>query len=71
MSKVMRIRTLLLLSTCAASLSLQAETLDEGIRDTTEMSEVVVTGTRLLSCQLSWNKRPGCSPQAEACWVMA
>ena len=46
MSKVMRIRTLLLLSTCAASLSLQAETQDEGIRDTTEMSEVVVTGTR-------------------------
>ena len=42
----MRIRTLLLLSTCAASLSLQAETLDEDIRDTTEMSEVVVTGTR-------------------------
>lgn len=41
----MQIRTLLL-STCAASLSLQAETLDEGIRDTTEMSEVVVTGTR-------------------------
>ena len=37
MSKVMRIRTLLLLSTCAASLSLQAETQDEGIRDTTEM----------------------------------
>ena len=46
MSKVMRIRTLLLLSTCAASLSMQAETQDEGIRDTTEMSEVVVTGTR-------------------------
>lgn len=42
----MQIRTLLLLSTCAASLSLQAETLNDGIQDTTEMSEVVVTGTR-------------------------
>ena len=42
----MQIRTLLLLSTCAASISLQAETLNDGIQDTTEMSEVVVTGTR-------------------------
>ena len=42
----MQIRTLLLLITCAASISLQAETLNDGIQDTTEMSEVVVTGTR-------------------------
>ena len=42
----MQIRTLLLLSTCAASISLQVETLNDGIQDTTEMSEVVVTGTR-------------------------
>ena len=42
----MTIRTLLLLSASLASLSLQAETLDEGIQDTTKMSEVVVTGTR-------------------------
>ena len=42
----MTIRTLLLLSASLASLSLQAETLDESIQDTTKMSEVVVTGTR-------------------------
>lgn len=42
----MQIRTLLLLGTCAASFSLQAGTLDEGLRDTTQMNEVVVTGTR-------------------------
>ncbi len=42
----MRIRTLLLLSTFAASLSLQANDLDESLRDTTKMSEVVVTGSR-------------------------
>ena len=39
----MQIRTFLLLATCAASLSLQAE---EVLRDTTRMDEVVVTGTR-------------------------
>ena len=42
----MTIRTLLLLSASLATLNLQAETLDEGIQDTTKMSEVVVTGTR-------------------------
>ena len=42
----MTIRTLLLLSASLASLSLQAETMEEGIQDTTKMSEVVVTGTR-------------------------
>lgn len=39
----MQTRTFLLLATCAASLSLQAE---ETLRDTTRMDEVVVTGTR-------------------------
>lgn len=39
----MQNRTFLLLATCAASLSLQAE---EALRDTTRMDEVVVTGTR-------------------------
>lgn len=39
----MQPRTFLLLATCAASLSLQAE---ETLRDTTRMDEVVVTGTR-------------------------
>ena len=39
----MQIRTFLLLATCAAGLSLQAE---EALRDTTRMDEVVVTGTR-------------------------
>ena len=39
----MQIRTLLLLCTCAASLSMQAE---ETLRDTTHMAEVVVTGSR-------------------------
>ena len=43
---VMQIRTLLLLGVSAASLSLQAETLSEEMKDTTQMSEVVVTGTR-------------------------
>ena len=42
----MQIRTLFLLSACAATLSLQAETQSEGIQDTTRISEVVVTGTR-------------------------
>ena len=42
----MQIRTLLLLGTFAASLSLQANEQEESIRDTTRMSEVVVTGTR-------------------------
>ncbi len=42
----MQIRTLFLLGTCAASISLQAAELGEGIQDTTLMSEVVVTGTR-------------------------
>lgn len=42
----MTIRTLLLLSASLASLSLQAETQNESIQDTTKMSEVVVTGTR-------------------------
>jgi len=42
----MQIRTLLLLGAGAASLSLQAATLSEEIQDTTQMSEVVVTGTR-------------------------
>lgn len=42
----MQIRTLLLLVAGAASLSLQAATLSEEIQDTTQMSEVVVTGTR-------------------------
>ena len=42
----MQIRTLLLLGAGAASLSLQAATLSEEIQDTTQMGEVVVTGTR-------------------------
>ena len=42
----MQIRTLLLLGAGAASLSSQAATLSEEIQDTTQMSEVVVTGTR-------------------------
>ena len=42
----MQIRTFLLLGACAACLSLQAETQNEGIQDSTQMSEVVVTGTR-------------------------
>ena len=42
----MQIRTLLLLVAGAASLSLQAATLSEVIQDTTQMGEVVVTGTR-------------------------
>ena len=42
----MQIRTLLLLGASLASLSLQAETQDESVKDTTQMSEVVVTGTR-------------------------
>ena len=42
----MQIRTLLLLGVGAASLSLQAATLNEEIQDTTQMGEVVVTGTR-------------------------
>lgn len=42
----MQIRTFLLLGVSAAYLSIQAETQNEGIRDTTQMSEVVVTGTR-------------------------
>ena len=40
----MQIRTLLLLGASAACLTLQAE--NESLRDTTDMSEVVVTGTR-------------------------
>ena len=39
----MQIRTFLLLASCVAGLSLQAE---ETLRDTTRMDEVVVTGTR-------------------------
>ena len=39
----MQIRTFLLLASCVAGLSLQAE---EALRDTTRMDEVVVTGTR-------------------------
>ena len=42
----MQIRTFLLLGASAACLSLQAETQNEGIQDSTQMSEVVVTGTR-------------------------
>ena len=42
----MHIRTLLLLSVSAASVSLQAESLNEEMLDTTKMNEVVVTGTR-------------------------
>lgn len=42
----MQIRTLLLLGVSTASLSLQAETQREAVQDTTQMSEVVVTGTR-------------------------
>ena len=42
----MQIRTFLLLGASAACLTLQAETQKEGIQDTTQMSEVVVTGTR-------------------------
>ena len=42
----MRIRTLLLFVASLCGLSLQAETQSEGIKDTTQMSEVVVTGTR-------------------------
>ena len=42
----MQIRTLLLLGVSAASLSMQAETLSEETQDTTQISEIVVTGTR-------------------------
>ena len=42
----MRIRTLLLFVASLCGLSLQAETQSEGIKDITQMSEVVVTGTR-------------------------
>jgi iron complex outermembrane receptor protein len=42
----MQIRTLLLLGASAASLSMQAEALNEESQDTTQMNEVVVTGTR-------------------------
>lgn len=43
----MQIRTLLLLfSASTACLTLQAETQNEGIKDTTQIGEVVVTGTR-------------------------
>lgn len=42
----MRIRTLLLFVASLCGLSLQAETQSEGIKDTTQMSEVVVTGSR-------------------------
>ena len=42
----MQIRTFLLLGASAACLTLQAETQKEGIQDTTQMNEVVVTGTR-------------------------
>ncbi len=42
----MKIRTLLLLGVSIASLPLQAENQSEVIKDTTRMSEVVVTGTR-------------------------
>ncbi|MBO7471920.1 MAG: TonB-dependent receptor [Bacteroidaceae bacterium] len=42
----MRIRTFLLLGASVVCLSMQAETQNEGIQDTTQMSEVVVTGTR-------------------------
>jgi iron complex outermembrane receptor protein len=42
----MQIRAFLLLGACAAFLTVQAETQDEAIKDTTQMSEVVVTGTR-------------------------
>lgn len=42
----MQIRTLFLLGAGAACLTLQAETQNETVRDTTRMNEVVVTGTR-------------------------
>lgn len=42
----MRIRTLLLFVASLCGLSLQAETQNESIKDTTQMSEVVVTGSR-------------------------
>ncbi len=42
----MQIRTLLLLGASTTCLSMQAATLSEEILDTTQMSEVVVTGTR-------------------------
>lgn len=42
----MQIRTLFIIVASLASLSLQAETQNEGIKDTTQMSEVVVTGSR-------------------------
>ncbi len=42
----MQIRTLFLLGAGIISLNLQAETQNEGIQDTTKMSEVVVTGSR-------------------------
>lgn len=42
----MQIRTLLLFVASLCGLSLQAETQSEGIKDTTQMSEVVVTGSR-------------------------
>lgn len=42
----MQIRTLFIIVASLASLSLQAETQNESIKDTTQMSEVVVTGSR-------------------------
>ena len=42
----MQIRTLFIFVASLASLSLQAETQNESIKDTTQMSEVVVTGSR-------------------------
>jgi len=42
----MQIRTFLLLGASAACLSVQAEAQNEGVRDTTQMNEIVVTGTR-------------------------
>ena len=42
----MQIRTFLSLSASIVSLSMQGETLAEVIRDTTEINEVVVTGSR-------------------------
>ena len=42
----MQIRTLLLLGASTVCLTLQAKTKKEGIQDTIQMSEVVVTGTR-------------------------
>ena len=42
----MQIRTLFIIVASLCGLSLQAETQSEGIKDTTQMSEVVVTGSR-------------------------